>query len=70
VLLIFHSPDDHTVGIDSAMQIFQTARHPKSFISLDKADHLLSDPSDARYVGSLIVAWASKYIEMPQPSTR
>ncbi len=61
-LLIFHSPFDRIVGIDNAAYIFQTARHPKSFISLDKADHLLSDESDSRYVGTLIAAWSGRYI--------
>ncbi len=61
-LLIFHSPADNTVGIDNAAQIFQVARHPKSFISLDRADHLLSDESDSLYVGAVIAAWARKYI--------
>ena len=62
-LLIFHAPTDGVVGIDNAAQIFMTARHPKSFISLDNADHLLMNPKDAHYVGALIAAWASKYIE-------
>jgi alpha/beta superfamily hydrolase len=62
-LLIFHSPQDQTVGIDNAAQIFQAAQHPKSFISLDGADHLLSNPRDSLYVGSLIAAWAGRYIE-------
>jgi putative redox protein len=61
-LLIFHAPTDGVVGIDNAARIFKTARHPKSFISLDNADHLLMNPEDSRYVGSLIAAWASKYI--------
>jgi putative redox protein len=62
-LLIFHAPTDSVVGIDNAARIFQVARHPKSFISLDNADHLLMDPRDSRYVGSLIATWATKYIE-------
>lgn len=61
-LLIFHSPIDQTVGIESAGQIFQAAKHPKSFISLDQADHLLSDQADSRYVGALIAVWAEKYL--------
>ena len=65
-LLIFHSPADEIVGIDNAAKIFQAARHPKSFISLDRADHLLSDSRDSKYVGSLIWAWARKYIESKQ----
>jgi len=61
-LMIFHSPVDNVVNIDNALKIFQAARHPKSFISLDTADHLLSKPSDARYVGRTLAAWASRYI--------
>jgi len=61
-LLILHSPHDQTVPIDNAGEIFQIARHPKSFISLDQADHLLSDPTDAEYAGSLIANWALKYL--------
>lgn len=61
-LLILHSPLDKTVGIENAGEIFRAARHPKSFISLDKADHLLSDPVDSKYAGNLIAAWASRYV--------
>jgi putative redox protein len=61
-LIIFHSPVDMVVGIDNAARIYETARHPKSFISLDEADHLLSDPSDATYAGEVLAAWARKYI--------
>jgi putative redox protein len=69
-LLILHSPLDETVGIENAAQIFQTARHPKSFISLDKADHLLSNPDDSLYAGALIAAWALKYVATPQKDER
>jgi putative redox protein len=62
-LLIFHAPTDGVVGIDNAARIFKAARPPKSFISLDQADHLLIKPEDSRYVGSLIAIWASKYID-------
>lgn len=61
-LLIFHSPIDEIVGIDNAAHIYTLARHPKSFISLDNADHLLSDEADARYVGSVAAAWAERYL--------
>ena len=61
-LLIFHSPIDDIVGIENAAQIFQAARHPKSFISLDKADHLLTDSNDSRYIGKVIAAWALRYV--------
>ncbi len=62
-LLILHAPLDHVVGIDNARQIFEAARHPKSFVSLDGADHLLSDQNDSRYAGTIIATWARKYIE-------
>jgi putative redox protein len=64
-LLVLHSPVDDIVDIDNAAQIFQTARHPKSFISLDKADHLLTNQRDSWYAGSVIAAWALKYIDLP-----
>jgi putative redox protein len=60
-LLVMHAPRDGVVGIDHASQIFLAAKHPKSFISLDDADHLLSDADDATYAASVIVAWSSKY---------
>ena len=62
-LLIFHSPVDGVVEIENAAKIFQIARHPKSFISLDKADHLLMNSKDSQYVGSLIATWVMKYID-------
>ena len=61
-LLILHSPMDDIVGIGNAAKIFQTARHPKSFISLDKADHLLMDKKDSLYAGSIIATWALRYV--------
>jgi putative redox protein len=61
-LLILHAPGDTTVGIDNASQIFLKARHPKSFISLDGADHLLTRPRDAEYAAAVIAAWASRYL--------
>jgi ABC-type molybdate transport system substrate-binding protein/predicted alpha/beta hydrolase family esterase len=66
-LLILHSPTDDTVSIENAADIFKAARHPKSFVSLDRADHLLMDPKDSLYAGTLIAAWALKYIENIQP---
>ncbi len=63
-LLIFHSPTDETVGIDNASHIFLAAKHPKSFISLAGADHLVSRSSDAAYVASVIAAWANRYLDM------
>ncbi|MCU0559418.1 MAG: bifunctional alpha/beta hydrolase/OsmC family protein [Desulfobacterales bacterium] len=64
-LLVMHSPVDDTVGIENAALIFQAARHPKSFVSLDRADHLLSKSSDSRYAGAVIAAWARRYIARP-----
>lgn len=61
-LLILHSPTDNVVGIDNATRIFINAKHPKSFVSLDKADHLLPDQSDSLYAGSLIATWVKKYV--------
>lgn len=65
-LAVFHSPVDQTVGVENAAQIFKAAKHPKSFISLDRADHLLTDEADSLYTGAVIAAWARKYIGMPQ----
>lgn len=62
-LLILHSPQDNTVGIESAQEIFIEAVHPKSFVSLDGADHLLMREEDARYVGSVIAGWSTRYID-------
>jgi uncharacterized OsmC-like protein/alpha-beta hydrolase superfamily lysophospholipase len=63
-LLIFHSPTDDVVGIDNASRIFASARHPKSFISLAGADHLLSRRSDAAYVANVIAAWTERYLDV------
>src|SRR5713226_4385110 len=62
-LLIMHSPTDDTVGIDNATHIFVAARHPKSFVSLAGADHLLSGTRDAAYVADVIAAWAERYLD-------
>jgi putative redox protein len=61
-LLVFHGPRDEVVGIDNASAIFRAAKHPKSFISLDDADHLLTNRADAVYVAQVLSAWASRYI--------
>ena len=63
-LLVLHSPQDTTVGIENAAQIYQAAWHPKSFISLDGADHLLSKKEDSIYVGQMIANWAVRYIKI------
>lgn len=62
-LLIFHSPQDSIVGIENAGAIFEAASHPKSFISLDGADHLLSRTSDAAYIAALVSAWSRRYLD-------
>jgi uncharacterized OsmC-like protein/alpha/beta superfamily hydrolase len=64
-LLIFHSPRDTTVDIDNAARIFTAAKHPKSFVSLDTADHLLTAKTDSAYVAAVLAAWASRYIGGP-----
>ncbi len=65
-LLIFHSPVDAVVSIDEAARIYTAAKHPKSFVSLDYADHLLSNPEDSRYVAEVLSAWASRYLKTDQ----
>ena len=64
-LLVFHSPVDEIVGIGNASHIFTAAKHPKSFVSLDNADHLLSRKGDATYVADVISAWAERYLDKP-----
>ena len=61
-LLVLHSPTDTVVGIDNARRIFEVARHPKSFVALDGADHLLSSRLDASYVATIVSAWAERYL--------
>jgi uncharacterized OsmC-like protein/fermentation-respiration switch protein FrsA (DUF1100 family) len=61
-LLVMHAPLDAVVGIDHASRLYQAAKHPKSFISLDRADHLLTRREDADYVAEMIAAWASRYL--------
>jgi putative redox protein len=71
-VLIAHSPQDNIVGIDNAAAIFTAARHPKSFVSLDGADHLLSKTEDSQYIGDIIAHWAKRYIsfqETKKPET-
>ena len=64
-LLVMHSPMDSTVNIAEAEKIYKDAKHPKSFVSLDNADHLVSNKGDADYIATTIAAWASRYIELP-----
>ncbi|MPY70553.1 MAG: alpha/beta fold hydrolase [Alphaproteobacteria bacterium] len=61
-LMIFHAPRDEIVGIDNAADIFQAAKHPKSFVSLDDADHLLTRKADAAYVADVLAAWAGRWL--------
>lgn len=67
-LLVMHSPIDDTVGIDNATKIFVAAKHPKSYVSLDHADHLLTKPADALYAADVIAAWASRYVDTAKPA--
>ncbi|WP_439374161.1 bifunctional alpha/beta hydrolase/OsmC family protein [Bradyrhizobium sp. DASA03120] len=67
-LLVMHSPVDDTVGIDNATKLFVAAKHPKSFVSLDHADHLLTRPADALYATDVMAAWASRYIDTAKPA--
>ncbi|WP_226577900.1 bifunctional alpha/beta hydrolase/OsmC family protein [Acuticoccus sediminis] len=61
-LLVLHAPLDNYVGIDNATRIFVAARHPKSFVSLGSADHLLSNPDDAQYAADIVAAWVSRFV--------
>ncbi len=65
-LLVMHSPRDTTVGIDNAAEIYRAAKHPKSFISLDDADHLLLKEADSLYAGMMIASWGSRYIKVTE----
>lgn len=68
-LLILHAPRDAVVGVDEASALFRAARHPKSFVSLDGADHLLSRPEDAAYAAEVIAAWAGRYLDAAGPAS-
>ncbi len=65
-LLVIHSPVDDTVSVDNARAIFEAARHPKSFVAIDGANHLLTDRKDAAYVASIIGAWVTRYALEPE----
>lgn len=65
-LLVLHSPVDAVVPVGEAQKIFVAAKHPKSFVSLDDADHLLSGPEHSTYAGSVIAAWAARFLELPE----
>ncbi|QFT62344.1 bifunctional alpha/beta hydrolase/OsmC family protein [Roseivivax sp. THAF30] len=66
-LLVLHAPRDATVGIENATQIFSAAKHPKSFVTLDEADHLVSRIADAEYAAAIISAWAERYLDLEEP---
>jgi len=66
-LLILHAPTDAVVGIENAANIFAAAKHPKSFVTLDTADHLVTDPADAEYAAGVIAAWAARYLGLAPP---
>jgi len=67
-LLVLHAPRDSVVGIDNAASIFRTAKHPKSFVTLDNADHLITRAEDAEYAAEVIAAWSSRYLGLAQPA--
>jgi uncharacterized OsmC-like protein/alpha/beta superfamily hydrolase len=67
-LLICHSPQDRTIDVDAAARLYQAARHPKSFLSLDGADHVLSRDEDATYAAGVIAAWAARYLPDAPPA--
>ncbi len=67
-LLVLHSPTDQTVGIENAAQIFTTAKHPKSFVTLDNTDHLITKKEDAEYAAEIIAAWSVRYLGIHQPA--
>jgi len=67
-LLVMHAPRDAIVGIENAAQIFGTAKHPKSFVTLDEADHLISRRADAEYAAEVIAAWAGRYLDLAPPA--
>ncbi|WP_376690463.1 alpha/beta hydrolase family protein [Wenzhouxiangella sp. EGI_FJ10409] len=69
-LLVLHSPLDKTVSIDHAQRIFAAAKHPKSFVSLDPADHLLSRAEDAAYAARVIAVWAGRFLETDRVEAR
>lgn len=67
-LLVMHAPGDSIVSVDHAARLYSAAKHPKSFVSLDDADHLLSRASDARYAAAVLSAWASRYVRQVGPA--
>jgi len=68
-LLVLHAPRDATVGVENASDIFLAAKHPKSFVTLDDADHLISRPKDAEYAADVIAAWSKRYLKLESQKT-
>ncbi|MEM1216733.1 MAG: bifunctional alpha/beta hydrolase/OsmC family protein, partial [Bacteroidota bacterium] len=66
-ILVMHSPQDRVVAIENAEDIYKLAHHPKSFVTLDGADHLLSNKADAHYAGQVIATWSTRYLDLPKP---
>lgn len=69
-VLLLHSPQDTIVGIHNAAELYQSAHHPKSFVSLDGADHLLTSEADSMYAGNVIATWARRYLKRPEKAIR
>jgi putative redox protein len=69
-LLVLHAPRDATVGIANASDIFMAAKHPKSFVTLDNADHLMTGAKDADYAADMIAVWSKRYLELAEPEPR
>ncbi|MCH2069050.1 MAG: bifunctional alpha/beta hydrolase/OsmC family protein [Shimia sp.] len=67
-LLVLHAPRDATVSIENAAQIFEAAKHPKSFVTLDNADHLITNPKDAEYAAEVIASWVGRYLTLTPPA--
>ena len=67
-LLVMHAPRDAVVGVENATQIFVAAKHPKSFVTLDNADHLITTPQDAEYAAEVIAAWSARYLALNPPA--
>lgn len=67
-LLVMHAPRDTVVGVENATAIFSAAKHPKSFVTLDEADHLISRPRDAEYAAEVIAAWSVRYLDLSPPA--
>ena len=67
-LLVLHAPRDKIVGVENASEIFMAAKHPKSFVTLDDADHLITSADDAEYAAEVIAAWVGRYLDIKQPA--